>query len=172
MQSMPTTTPGSAPATPSGQTPLGANGPQDLTPALNGLLADLFALYIKTKNFHWHVTGPHFRDYHRLLDEQAAQILAVTDPIAERVRKRGGLTLRSVGEIARLQRLRDNNETSPSAVQMLAELQRDNAQMADDMRAARALCDDEGDVATASLLETWIDEAEQRVWFLTAAAGG
>ena len=144
----------------------GANAVQDLAGALNALLADIFALYMKTKNFHWHVSGPHFRDYHLLLDEQAAQIFATTDAIAERVRKIGGLTLHSTGEIARLQRLIDNDADYVAPLDMLAELREDNRKLVSEMRRAHALCDEHGDVATASLLEIWIDEAERRAWFL------
>jgi starvation-inducible DNA-binding protein len=138
--------------------------------ALNVLLADAFALYVKTKNFHWHVSGRHFRDYHLLLDEQADAIFATTDPIAERVRKLGGTTLRSVGHIARLQRLVDNDAEYVSPLDMLAELREDNQRLAASMRAAHGMCDERGDVATASLLEVWIDEAERRVWFLFEAS--
>jgi starvation-inducible DNA-binding protein len=145
---------------------LGANAVHDISVCLNALLADMFGLYVKTKNFHWHVSGPHFRDYHLLLDDQGGQIFATTDTIAERVRKLGGTTLRSIGHIARLQRITDNDATCVSALDMLTELRDDNAQLAQSMRDAHSLCDDHGDVATASLLETWIDEAEQRVWFL------
>jgi starvation-inducible DNA-binding protein len=145
---------------------LGANSVHDISASLNALLADMFGLYLKTKNFHWHVSGPHFRDYHLLLDDQASQIFAVTDPIAERVRKLGGTTLRSVGHVARLQRVTDNDANRVSAKEMLMELYEDNTQLAQRMRDAHALCDDLGDVASASLLETWIDEAEGRAWFL------
>jgi starvation-inducible DNA-binding protein len=145
---------------------LGAEATKDLSGGLNVLLADVFALYLKTKNFHWHMSGPHFRDYHLLLDEQADQILAITDTIAERVRKLGGTTLRSVGHIARLQRLVDNDAEYVSPLDMLAELREDNQRLAASMRAAHGMCDERGDVATASLLEVWIDEAERRVWFL------
>jgi starvation-inducible DNA-binding protein len=136
--------------------------------ALNWLLADSFALYLKTKNFHWHLSGPHFRDYHLLLDEQAAQILATTDPLAERVRKLGATTLRSIGEIGRLQRIPDNDSEYVSASAMLAELQDDNRALAAAMRLAHEVCAARGDVATTSLLEVWIDEAERRAWFLAA----
>jgi starvation-inducible DNA-binding protein len=129
----------------------------------------MFALYIKTKNFHWHVSGPHFRDYHLLLDEQAAQIYATTDPIAERARKIGGRTLRSIGQIGRLQRVLDNDADYVTPLDMLAELRDDNQQLAARMRQTHGVCDEHGDVASASLLETWIDEAEQRVWFLFEA---
>lgn len=147
------------------------HAPKDLVAALNAILADLFVLYIKTKNFHWHVTGLHFRDYHLLLDNQAAQVLGVTDPLAERVRKLGGRTLGSIGDIARIQRLPDNNEVSLGATEMLAELRRDNAQLVNEMREAHQLTGARGDVATASLLENWIDEAEERLWFLSATSG-
>src|SRR5712672_2942654 len=138
---------------------LGAEATKDLSAALNVLLADLFALYLKTKNFHWHISGPHFRDYHLLLDEQAAQIFAATDTVAERVRKIGGTTLRSIGQIARLQRIADNDKDGVPATAMLKELYDDNLKLAGHMREAHALCDEHGDVATASLLENWIDEA-------------
>jgi starvation-inducible DNA-binding protein len=146
-------------------------GTRELSGALNPLLADLFALYIKTKNFHWHVSGPHFRDYHLLLDEQADQILATTDAVAERVRKIGGGTLRSIGDIARLQRVPDNDSVYVGPVDMLAELRDDNMQLAARMREAHGLCDQHGDIATASMLEVWIDEAEKRTWFLLEAGG-
>ena len=148
---------------------LGPNAVHDLSAALNGMLADMFALYLKTKNFHWHVSGPHFRDYHLLLDEQASQIFATTDAIAERVRKLGGKTLRSIGHVARLQRVLDNDSDYVAAAEMLAELHRDNLQLATRLREAHGLCDEHGDVASASLLETWIDEAEGRAWFLLEA---
>ncbi|MBW8904347.1 MAG: DNA starvation/stationary phase protection protein [Betaproteobacteria bacterium] len=149
---------------------LGAEATKDLSAALNVLLADVFALYLKTKNFHWHISGPHFRDYHLLLDEQADQIFAIADPIAERVRKVGGTTLRSIGHIARLQRVLVNDAEYVSPVVMLAELREDNQRLAASMRAAHGVCDERGDVATASLLEVWIDEAERRVWFLYEAS--
>jgi starvation-inducible DNA-binding protein len=133
---------------------------------LNLLLADMFALYLKTKNFHWHVSGPHFRDYHLLLDEQAEQIFSTTDAIAERVRKIGGMTLRSVGHIARLQRVLDNDAEYVAPDDMLAELRDENKQLAARMRETHGLCDEHDDVAMASLLEVWIDEAERRTWFL------
>lgn len=151
-------------------TDLGADATKDITGALNALLADTFALYVKTKNFHWHVSGPHFRDYHLLLDDQASQIYATTDPIAERVRKVGGATIRSIGDISRLQRVLDNDADYVSPLDMLSELRDDNKQLAARMRAAHGVCDEHGDVATASLLEVWIDEAEQRVWFLFEAS--
>ena len=138
----------------------------DIASALTGILADMFALYIKTKNFHWHVSGPHFRDYHLLLDEQSEQIFAATDAIAERVRKIGGTTLHSIGDIARLQRVADNDEGYVAPEDMLAELLEDNRQLAISLRGVHALCDEGGDVAGASLIEIWIDEAERRAWFL------
>ena len=153
--------------TPTGLT---AAATRDISGALNALLADFFALYIKTKNFHWHVSGPHFRDYHLLLDEQAAQLYATTDVIAERVRKLGGTTLRSIGHIARVQRVLDNDADYVTPLDMLAELRDDNAQLAQRMRETHGVCDEHGDVATASLLEVWIDEAERRVWFLFEAS--
>ena len=149
---------------------LGAEATRDIAGALNMLLADVFALYLKTKNFHWHVSGPHFRDYHLLLDEQADQIYATADPIAERVRKLGGGTVRSIGHIARLQRVSDNDADYVSPLDMLAELREDNMQLTARMRTLHGLCDEHGDVATASLLEVWIDEAERRVWFLFEAS--
>jgi starvation-inducible DNA-binding protein len=154
-------------------TDLTESAARDIAAALNLLLADMFALYIKTKNFHWHVSGPHFRDYHLLLDEQADQIYATTDPIAERVRKLGGSTLRSIAHIARLKRVLDNDADYVTPLDMLAELRDDNKDLAGRMRQAHNVCDEHGDVATASLLEVWIDEAERRVWFLfeTARAG-
>jgi starvation-inducible DNA-binding protein len=139
---------------------------RDLTGALNVLLADMFALYLKTKNFHWHMSGPHFRDYHLLLDEQGDQLFAATDAIAERVRKIGGTTLHSTGHIGRLQRIRDNDAEYVIRTVMLVELARDNKQLAAWMRETHELCDQHGDVASASLLENWIDEAERRIWFL------
>ena len=150
-------------------TDLGSQATKDISAALNLLLADFFALYLKTKNFHWHVSGPHFRDYHLLLDEQADQLYATTDPIAERVRKLGGTTLRSIGQIIRLQRVADNDADYVTASDMLAELREDNQQLAVRMREAHRICDEHGDVATASLIEVWIDEAERRVWFLYEA---
>jgi starvation-inducible DNA-binding protein len=140
-----------------------------LSQTLTVILADLFALYIKTKNFHWHVSGPHFRDYHLLLDQQGDQIVAATDAVAERVRKIGGVTLHSIGQIARLQRVVDNDQVFVAAQRMLGELREDNTQLAIHLRSAHSLCDEYGDVATASLIENWIDEAEQRIWFLYEA---
>jgi starvation-inducible DNA-binding protein len=150
-------------------TNLTSNATQDISGALNALLADLFALYIKTKNFHWHVSGPHFRDYHLLLDEQGAQIFAATDPVAERVRKIGGTTLRSIGQIGQQQRVQDNDADYVTPADMLAELREDNLQLAARLREAHGVCDEHGDVASASLIETWIDEAEGRAWFLFEA---
>ena len=141
-----------------------------LSEALNAVLADTFALYMKTKNFHWHVSGPHFRDYHLLFDEQATQILATTDLIAERVRKIGGATLRSIGHIGKLQRVKDNDESFVAPGEMLRELMEDNKALAVAMRDAHELADEHRDVATASLLEVWIDEAEKRLWFLFEAS--
>jgi starvation-inducible DNA-binding protein len=139
---------------------------RDIAGALNALLADMFALYLKTKNFHWHVSGPHFRDYHLLLDDHADQIFATTDDIAERVRKIGGTTLRSIGHVSRLKRLLDNDADYVTPMDMLSELRDDNRQLTACMRETHDLCDEYGDVATASLLENWIDEAERRSWFL------
>jgi starvation-inducible DNA-binding protein len=147
-------------------TDLSADATRDISGALNLLLADMFALYLKTKNFHWHMSGPHFRDYHLLMDEQAGQIFATTDSIAERVRKIGGSTLRSIGHIARLQRVLDNDAEYVTPLDMLAELRDDNKQLAARLREAHGLCDEHGDVASASLIEIWIDEAERRAWFL------
>ena len=147
-------------------TVLGSNATKDIAGALNALLADVFALYLKTKNFHWHVSGPHFRDYHLLLDEQAAEIFATTDELAERVRKIGGNTLRSIGDIAKKTRIADNDAPYVSPEDMLAELREDNQAVVKAMREAHGLCDEHEDVATASLLENYIDAAEKRVWFL------
>jgi starvation-inducible DNA-binding protein len=149
---------------------LPAAATRDIAAALNALLADSFSLYVKTKNFHWHRSGPHFRDYHLLLDEQADQIYATTDPIAERVRKLGGNTLHSIGHIARLSRVSDNDAEYVEPLDMLAELRDDNKAMAARMRETHELCDEHRDVATASLLEVWIDEAERRTWFLFEAS--
>jgi starvation-inducible DNA-binding protein len=147
-------------------TDLKSNATKDISGALNALLADTFVLYMKTKNFHWHVSGPHFRDYHLMLDEQSDELFASTDVIAERVRKIGGNTLRSIGDIARQQRLADNDAAYVDPPDMLAELRDDNQRMIASMREAHDLCDEHNDVATASLLENFIDEAEKRVWFL------
>jgi starvation-inducible DNA-binding protein len=145
---------------------LGSNAIKDISAALRALLADTFALYLKTKNFHWHMTGPHFRDYHLLLDEQSEQIFAMTDDIAERARKIGGTTLRSIGNISRLQRLLDNDAEFVTPDDMLAELAGDNKRFTGLLRETHELCDEHGDVATASLIENWIDESERRTWFL------
>ena len=150
-------------------TDLSPNATQDIAAAVNGLLADSFALYVKTKNFHWHMSGPHFRDYHLMLDEQSEQIFAMTDPMAERVRKLGRVTLHSIGEIGRMQRVMDNDAHYVTPETMLAELRDENQQLAMRMRQAHATCEDGGDVATASLLEEWIDETERRTWFLFEA---
>jgi len=164
-------TPGVPPmlATPSD---LGANATRDIAAALNGLLADVFALYVKTKNFHWHMSGPHFRDYHLMLDEQSDQIFAMTDVLAERVRKIGHLTLHSIGEISRNQRITDNDAPYVTPQDMLAELREDNGEFAKRMREAHAMIDEQNDVATASLLEVFIDETERRAWFLYEASHG
>jgi len=150
-------------------TDLPSNAVRDIAGALNLLASDMFALYLKTKNFHWHVSGPHFRDYHLLLDEQADQIFASIDPITERVRKIGGTTLRSVGHVARLQRILDNDADFVTPLDMLAELREDSKQVVAALRETHGLCDEHGDVATASLIEVWIDEAERRTWFLFEA---
>ncbi|TDK35376.1 DNA starvation/stationary phase protection protein [Rhizobium deserti] len=145
---------------------LGDNAVTDIAAALTTLLADVFALYVKTKNFHWHMSGPHFRDYHLLLDEHSVQIFAMTDDLAERARKIGGTTLRSVGQASRLQRLEDNDADFVTPEDMMAELRDDNKQLVAFMRETHELCDEHNDVATASLLENWIDETERRHWFL------
>lgn len=147
-------------------TDLTASATKDVSAALNALLADVFALYLKTKNFHWHMSGPHFRDYHLLLDEHGDQLFAMTDDLAERARKIGGTTLRSIGHIARLQRIADNDAVYVEPLDMLAELREDNKTLVVHLRSTHDLCDEHGDVATASLLENWIDQAERRVWFL------
>ena len=144
----------------------------ELSSALKQLLADTFSLYIKTKNFHWHMSGPHFRDYHLLLDEHADQIFAMTDDIAERTRKIGGTTLHSISDISRHQRLNDNNEEFVEADNMLIELAKDNERLTGFLRSTHELCDQRGDVATASLIETWIDETERRRWFLSEVVAG
>ena len=151
-------------------TNLSSNATRDVAAALNLLLADTFALYVKTKNFHWHMSGPHFRDYHLLLDEHGDQIFAMTDALAERVRKIGGTTLHSIGQITRLQRVLDNDAEYVAPLDMLAELRDDNKQMAAAMREAHGVCDENGDVASASLIEVWIDETERRTWFLFEAS--
>jgi starvation-inducible DNA-binding protein len=145
---------------------LGSNATKDIAAALATLLADVFALYVKTKNFHWHISGPHFRGYHLLLDEHAAQILAMTDDVAERARKIGGTTIRSIGHIAKLQRIEDNDADFVTPEDMLAELKEDNLALGQRLRETHDVCDEHGDVATASLIENWIDEAERRTWFL------
>jgi len=150
-------------------TDLTADAIRDISEVLNALLADVFALYLKTKNFHWHMSGPHFRDYHLLLDEQADQLFAMTDLIAERVRKVGDATLRSIGHIARTQRVLDNDAEYVEPEDMLAELRGDNAAMAARLREAHNVCDEHRDIATASLIEVWIDETERRCWFLFEA---
>lgn len=147
-------------------TDLSQDGVAEVTAELRPLLADVFSLYLKTKNFHWHMTGRHFRDYHLLLDEHADQIFAMTDDIAERARKIGGTTLRSIGDIARHQRLSDNNEEKVSARSMLLELRDDNLQLTRFLRAAHEICAKHNDVATTSLIEVWIDQTERRTWFL------
>jgi starvation-inducible DNA-binding protein len=139
---------------------------KDISGAMNAILADVFALYLKTKNFHWHMSGPHFRDYHLLLDEHADQLFAMTDPIAERVRKLGGITLRSIGQISRTQRILDNDAEYVEPLDMLAELAEDNKTLTGRLRQAHNVCDKHRDVATASLTEVWIDETERRTWFL------
>jgi len=147
-------------------TDLGAEASKNIAAGMNGILADVFALYLKTKNFHWHMSGPHFRDYHLLLDEQADQLYAMTDPIAERIRKTGGSTLRSIGHIARLQRISDNDAEYVDPLDMLAELRQDNESLAARLREVHDVVDEVRDIATASLIENWIDETEKRTWFL------
>jgi len=153
-------------------TVLGTNATTDISGALTALLADVFVLYLKTKNFHWHMSGPHFRDYHLMLDEQGEQIFAMTDDIAERARKIGGGTLRSIGQISKLQRLLDNDADFVTPADMLAELRDDNLTLVSLMKATHSLCDDHGDIATASLIENWVDEAERRAWFLFESTRG
>lgn len=150
-------------------TDLGANATIDIAAALTGVLADMFALYLKTKNFHWHMSGPHFRDYHLMLDEQGDQIFATTDALAERVRKVGGTTLRSIGHIGRIQRLLDNDADYVTPQDMLAELAEDNRSLTGFLRSAHDVCETHNDVASTSLIEVWIDEAERRNWFLYEA---
>jgi starvation-inducible DNA-binding protein len=150
-------------------TDLKAAATKDISGALNGILADVFALYLKTKNFHWHMSGPHFRDYHLLLDEQADQLFAMTDPIAERIRKVGGTTLRSIGHIARTQRVLDNDAQYVEPEDMLAELREDNTGLTARLREAHNVCEEHKDIASASLIEVWIDETERRTWFLFEA---
>jgi starvation-inducible DNA-binding protein len=151
-------------------TDLKAAATKDVTAAMNGILADVFALYLKTKNFHWHMSGPHFRDYHVMLDEQADQIYAMVDPIAERIRKLGGNTLRSIGDISRTQRILDNDADYVEPSDMLAELCDDNKSVTARLRQAHGVCDDNKDIATASLIENYIDESERRTWFLFEAS--
>jgi starvation-inducible DNA-binding protein len=148
------------------RTDLSAAATKDIAAAMNAILADVFALYVKTKNFHWHMSGPHFRDYHLLLDEHADQLFAMTDPIAERVRKIGGSTLKSIADISRKQRVLDNDAEYVEPVDMLAELAEDNRTLAARLREAHNVCEEHRDVATTSLIEIWIDEAERRNWFL------
>ena len=153
-------------------TDLPSNETQGVADALNGVLADAFALYLKTKNFHWHVSGPHFRDYHLLMDDQAAEILAVTDDIAERVRKIGNTTLRSIGDIARRQTIKDNDREFVAPADMLAELREDNLKVVERIRVAREAAEDAGDTATSSMADDWIDQGEKRAWFLFEASRG
>jgi len=150
-------------------TDLKAEATKNIAGAMNAILADVFALYVKTKNFHWHMSGPHFRDYHLLLDEQGEQLFAMTDPIAERIRKLGGTTLRSVGDIVRLKRVSDNDATYVEPEDMLAELLEDSKTLAARLRQAHSVCEEYEDIATASLIEVWIDETERRTWFLFEA---
>src|SRR6184192_2010138 len=152
------------------RTDLSAAAVKDISGTMNAILADVFALYVKTKNFHWHMSGPHFRDYHLLLDEQADQLFAMTDAIAERVRKIGGSTLKSVGHISRLQRVADNDVDYVQPQDMLAEVREDNKELAARLREAHNVCEEHRDIATASLIEVWIDETERRTWFLFEAA--
>jgi starvation-inducible DNA-binding protein len=147
-------------------TDLKGRATRDISAGMNAILADVFALYMKTKNFHWHMSGPHFRDYHLLLDEHADQLYAMTDPIAERIRKIGGSTLRSIGHIARLQRVKDNDADYVDPLDMLAELREDNQDLATRLREVHGVVDEHRDIATASLIEVWIDETERRTWFL------
>jgi starvation-inducible DNA-binding protein len=142
---------------------------RDISAAMNGVLADIFALYLKTKNFHWHMSGPHFHDYHIMLDEQADQLYAMTDPIAERIRKLGGTTLRSISHIARTQRILDNDAEFVDPSDMLAELCDDNKTIATRLREVHSVCDEHNDIASASFIEVWIDETERRTWFLFEA---
>jgi starvation-inducible DNA-binding protein len=154
----------------SSPTDLTVEATRDVSGALNAILADVFALYVKTKNFHWHLSGPHFRDYHLLFDEQADQILSMTDPIAERIRKIGGSSIKSIGQIARLQRVLDNDANFVDPDDMLAELCEDNRALAARLREAHNVCDEHRDIAAASLIEVWIDETERRSWFLFEAS--
>jgi starvation-inducible DNA-binding protein len=149
---------------------LGAKASANIAAGMNVILADVWALYLKTKNFHWHMSGPHFRDYHLLLDEQADQLYEMSDPIAERIRKVGGSTLRSIGHIARLQRIKDNDADYVEPLDMLAELREDNQSLAARLREVHDIVDEARDIATASLIENWIDETERRTWFLYEAS--
>ena len=151
-------------------TDLNTAATKNIAGAMNAILADVFALYLKTKNFHWHMSGPHFRDYHLMLDEQGDQLYAMTDPIAERIRKLGGATLRSIGHISRTQRVLDNDADYVEPLDMLAELRDDNKALAGSLREAHNVCDEHRDIATASLIEVWIDETERRTWFLFEAS--
>jgi starvation-inducible DNA-binding protein len=153
-------------------TDLTRSATKDIAGAMNAILADVFALYLKTKNFHWHMSGPHFRDYHQLLDEQGEQLFGMTDPIAERVRKMGGLTIKSIGHIARLQRVLDNDAEYVDPSDMIAELAEDNKTLTARLREAHNVCDEHRDIATASLIEVWIDETERRTWFLSEIKRG
>jgi starvation-inducible DNA-binding protein len=153
-------------------TDLARSATKDIAGAMNAILADVFALYLKTKNFHWHMSGPHFRDYHLLLDEHGDQLYAMTDPIAERIRKLGQLTIKSIGHIARIQRVLDNDADYVDPEDMIAELAEDNQTLAARLREAHNVCDEDRDVATASLIEVWIDETERRTWFLTEIKRG
>lgn len=150
----------------SSPTDLSVGAVRDISGAMNAILADIFALYLKTKNFHWHLSGPHFRDYHLMLDEQAAQLIGMTDDVAERVRKIGGVTLRSIGQISQLQRVLDNDAEYVEPLDMMAELAEDNKALTSRLREAHDVCNEHRDIATASLIENWIDESEHRVWFL------
>src|SRR5271166_4516500 len=151
-------------------TDLKAGATRDISGAMNAILADVFALYLKSKNFHWHLSGPHFRDYHLLFDEQGDQLFAMTDPIAERIRKLGATTLRSIGHIARTQRVLDNDAEYVEPEDMLAELREDSKTLAARLREAHSVCEEHSDIATASLIEVWIDETERRTWFLFEAS--
>lgn len=151
-------------------TDLGSNSTRTVAEALNGILADSYALYFKTKNFHWHVSGPHFRDYHLMLDDQATQILGTTDAIAERVRKTGNTTLRSIGDIARHQTIKDNDQDFVPAAAMLAELREDNLRLVESLREAKDIVDEAKDNATSGILDDWTDQAEERAWFLFEAS--
>jgi starvation-inducible DNA-binding protein len=153
-------------------TDLTRSATKDIAGAMNAILADVFALYLKTKNFHWHMSGRHFRDYHLLLDEQGEQLFAMTDPIAERIRKIGGLTIKSIGHISRIQRVLDNDADYVDPSDMIAELAEDNKMLAGRLREAHNVCDEHRDVATASLIEAWIDETERRTWFLSEIKRG